>query len=65
MSVGPASVNSQTPTVLTGLSTPPQVCLPQLGELSFSLIPQPEARAALVWILGQFGQHIQVCEIEV
>lgn len=36
-------------------------CLPQLNELSPGSIIQPEARAALVWILGQFGEHIQVC----
>ena len=50
--------------VISNLADPPaplQVCLPQLGELSPSLIPQPEARAAFVWIIGQFGQHIQVC----
>ena len=39
-------------------------CLPQLNELSPGSIMQPEARAALVWILGQFGEHIQVCGAE-
>lgn len=36
-----------------------KACLPQLGEVDPSSVPHPEARAALVWILGQFGQHIQ------
>ncbi|GAX84188.1 hypothetical protein CEUSTIGMA_g11611.t1 [Chlamydomonas eustigma] len=36
-----------------------QVCLPQLSELSITNLPQPEARAAFVWIMGQFGHHLQ------
>jgi hypothetical protein len=43
--------------LLTGVV---MACLTQLNELSPSSIEQPEARAALVWIMGQFGQHLPV-----
>ncbi|KAG1664607.1 hypothetical protein FOA52_004482 [Chlamydomonas sp. UWO 241] len=33
-------------------------CLTQLNDLTPSTIEQPEARAALAWIMGQFGQHL-------
>ncbi len=31
-----------------------------MGDITPSSVIEPEARAALVWILGQFGEHIQV-----
>ncbi len=30
-----------------------------VGDIRPSQVEEPEARAALVWILGQFGEHIQ------
>lgn len=29
-----------------------------MGDIKPSRVTEPEARAALIWILGQFGQHI-------
>ena len=37
-----------------------EVCIAQLVELNPASISEPEAKAALLWIIGQFGQHIQV-----
>eukprot|EP00195_Chlamydomonas_chlamydogama_P008244 CAMPEP_0202904088 /NCGR_PEP_ID=MMETSP1392-20130828/27835_1 /ASSEMBLY_ACC=CAM_ASM_000868 /TAXON_ID=225041 /ORGANISM="Chlamydomonas chlamydogama, Strain SAG 11-48b" /LENGTH=846 /DNA_ID=CAMNT_0049591569 /DNA_START=246 /DNA_END=2786 /DNA_ORIENTATION=+ len=35
-----------------------EACIPQINELVPAHIEEPEARAALLWIIGQFGQHI-------
>ena len=36
------------------------VCVEQLGEINTAGITEPAARAAYVWMLGQFGQVMQV-----
>jgi hypothetical protein len=36
---------------------PPQVF--NMGDIQPNKVADPEARAALVWILGQFGKHIE------
>lgn len=30
-----------------------------MGDIRPAGVSDPEARAALVWILGQFGQHVE------
>lgn len=46
----------------TGL---PSACLPaclqvfSMGDIKPNKVADPEARAALVWILGQFGKHLE------
>lgn len=37
-------------------------CLSQvfsMGDIKPNKVADPEARAALVWILGQFGKHLE------
>ena len=38
-----------------------QVCTASVATISPQDIEEPEAKAAFIWILGHFGQGIQVC----
>lgn len=37
-----------------------EVCIGQISDLSLAAISEPDAKAALIWMLGTFGQAVQV-----
>lgn len=37
-----------------------EVCIGQISELSLATVSEPDAKAALIWMLGTFGQAVQV-----
>lgn len=37
-----------------------EVCIGQISDLSLATISEPDAKAALIWMLGTFGQAVQV-----